>query len=110
MPSSHTIHRQNHHFGWNNTNVPVLRVAPGETVTFDTVDSSGGQLSGTWSEAQHQLQGDVTGSVTPGNIRASAKSPAFEASVNVRTTGSNQAITIQAPGTAISDVAIALKR
>ena len=72
--------------------------------------SSGGQLSGKWSESQHQLQGDVTGSVTPGNIRASAKSPTFEASVNVKTTGSNQAISIQAPGTAISDVAIALKR
>ena len=45
MPSSHTIHRHHHHFGWDNANAPVLVVAPGDTVEFETVDSSGGQLS-----------------------------------------------------------------
>jgi acetamidase/formamidase len=40
-----TIHRQAHHFGWNNANEPVLRVASGETVAFEVVDASGGQLS-----------------------------------------------------------------
>jgi acetamidase/formamidase len=41
---NHTIHKVDHHFGWNNANAPVLRVAPGESVEFETVDSSGGQL------------------------------------------------------------------
>ena len=41
---AHTIHCQHHHFGWNNANPPVLTVAPGDTVEFDTVDASGGQL------------------------------------------------------------------
>jgi acetamidase/formamidase len=41
---THTIHRNHHHFGWNNANPPVLTVAPGDTVEFDTVDASGGQL------------------------------------------------------------------
>ncbi|HUF87450.1 MAG TPA: acetamidase/formamidase family protein [Thermohalobaculum sp.] len=41
----HTIHREHHHFGWDNANRPVLTVAPGESVEFDTVDASGGQLS-----------------------------------------------------------------
>ncbi len=45
MASNHTIHRHHHHHGWNNAFPPVLTVAPGETVTFETVDSSGGQLS-----------------------------------------------------------------
>lgn len=45
MRSSHTIHRHQHHHGWNNAIPPALTVAPGETVTFATVDSSGGQLS-----------------------------------------------------------------
>ena len=45
MQSSYTIHRHNHHFGWDNAKPPVLTVAPGETVTLETVDSSGGQLS-----------------------------------------------------------------
>jgi acetamidase/formamidase len=40
-----TIHSEHHHFGWDNANEPVLTVAPGDTVEFDTVDASGGQLS-----------------------------------------------------------------
>ena len=41
----HTIHRHDHHFGWDNAIPPVLTVAPGETVSFETVDASGGQLT-----------------------------------------------------------------
>ena len=44
MSASHTIHRRDHHFGWDNSNAPVLTVAPGETVHFEVVDASGGQL------------------------------------------------------------------
>ncbi|MGH2399293.1 MAG: acetamidase/formamidase family protein, partial [bacterium] len=40
-----TIHRDRHHFGWNNANEPVLRVSPGETVAFEIVDAGGGQLT-----------------------------------------------------------------
>ena len=42
--SGHTIHRHRHHHGWDNSFAPVLTIAPGETVEFETVDSSGGQL------------------------------------------------------------------
>lgn len=38
-----TIH--SHHFGWDNSLSPALRVVPGETLEFATVDASGGQLS-----------------------------------------------------------------
>lgn len=41
----HTIHRAHHHFGWDNANQPVLAVAPGETVEFEAVEASGGQLT-----------------------------------------------------------------
>ncbi len=41
----HTIHAHRHHHGWNRDTPPALRVAPGEDVLFETVDSSGGQLS-----------------------------------------------------------------
>jgi len=46
-----TIHRDRHHFGWNNANEPVLRAAPGETVSFEVVDAGGGQLSRTSTTA-----------------------------------------------------------
>lgn len=45
-PHKHTIHCRHHHFGWDNTHKPVCTVASGDTVTFETVDSSGGQLNG----------------------------------------------------------------
>lgn len=45
MPSSHTLHHQQGHLGWNNANPPVLRVAPGETVEFHPLDASGGQIT-----------------------------------------------------------------
>ena len=44
MKIDHTIHRRHHHFGWDNANPAALTVAPGETVHFETVDASGGQL------------------------------------------------------------------
>ncbi len=45
-PHTHTIHCRHHHFGWDNANKPVCTVASGDTVTFETTDSSGGQLNG----------------------------------------------------------------
>jgi acetamidase/formamidase len=43
--NSHTLHAHQHHFGWNRANAPVRLIAPGDVVTFETVDSSGGQLN-----------------------------------------------------------------
>lgn len=42
---NHTIHQHQCHFGWNKSNPPVVRVAPGESIEFHPVDSSGGQLT-----------------------------------------------------------------
>ncbi len=39
----HTIHEC--HYGWNRNNPPVVRIAPGETLEFNPLDSSGGQLT-----------------------------------------------------------------
>jgi acetamidase/formamidase len=46
LPSnrSHTIHKEHHHFGWNNSIPPKLKIAPGDRIEFETVDSSGAQL------------------------------------------------------------------
>ena len=42
--TSHTIHRHQHHFGWDNALTPILSVAPGTTLQIDCPDSSDGQL------------------------------------------------------------------
>jgi acetamidase/formamidase len=39
----HTIHHQHH--GWDNSNVPTVRIAPGESLEFEVADASGGQLT-----------------------------------------------------------------
>jgi len=44
MPSEHTIHGRHHHYGWDNSIPPTLTVAPGDSVEFEVVDASGGQL------------------------------------------------------------------
>lgn len=43
--AAHTLHAHQHHHGWSRDFAPKLTVAPGETVAFETVDASGGQLS-----------------------------------------------------------------
>ncbi len=40
----HTIHRARHNFGWNRDFPPALHARPGETIHFECLDSSGGQL------------------------------------------------------------------
>ncbi|RFC62280.1 acetamidase [Fulvimarina endophytica] len=41
----YTIHSHHHHFGWNNGFEPVQHVAPGSTIEFECLDSSGGQFT-----------------------------------------------------------------
>lgn len=41
---NHTIHRAKHHFGWNRDFKPAVTAKPGETIHFECLDSSGGQL------------------------------------------------------------------
>ncbi|MBI4692608.1 MAG: acetamidase/formamidase family protein [Gammaproteobacteria bacterium] len=45
MQCRHTIHHGAGHLGWNNANPPLIRVAPGETVEFQTLDAADGQLT-----------------------------------------------------------------
>jgi len=43
MALPRTIHE--HHYGWDNSLAPVARIAPGESLEFEVIDASGGQLS-----------------------------------------------------------------
>ncbi len=40
----HTIHKHDHHFGWDNAITPVITVAPGDTFEIEAIDASGGQI------------------------------------------------------------------
>ena len=41
----HTIHGRQHHSGWDNAIPPAVRVEPGQSIEFECLDSSGGQLT-----------------------------------------------------------------
>jgi len=45
MQHSHTIHRHQHHLGWDHAFAPVLRIPPGSSIEFEVLDAAGGQLS-----------------------------------------------------------------
>jgi acetamidase/formamidase len=47
MKHNHTIHQHQCHFGWSNANKPVVKLAPGESIEFHPLDSSGGQITAT---------------------------------------------------------------
>src|SRR5258708_16355600 len=47
MTRPHTIHRHQHHYGWDNSIEAVLRIAPGESIEFDVYEVSSGQISAT---------------------------------------------------------------
>ncbi|TMJ35570.1 MAG: acetamidase, partial [Alphaproteobacteria bacterium] len=52
MKHNHTIHQHQCHFGWSNANKPVVKLAPGESIEFHPVDSSGGQITATSTIAE----------------------------------------------------------
>ena len=47
----HTIHREHVHHSWDRALTPQLRIAPGESVQFETLDASSGQLNRTSTAA-----------------------------------------------------------
>lgn len=44
-PAAYTIHHDHCHFCWDRSIAPVKTIAPGETIKFDIMDASGGQIS-----------------------------------------------------------------
>ena len=45
MKHDHTIHKHQHHVGWDQAFPPVLKIASGASVEFEVFEASGGQLS-----------------------------------------------------------------
>jgi hypothetical protein len=69
-----------------------------------------GKLYGTWSETTRRLQGNIAGSVDGDTVRARVNSDMFSAFLNVRTVGAQQTVTIESPGSTISNVSISLRK
>lgn len=70
----------------------------------------GGTLRGTWSEATNQVQGNVSGRVSPGHIETSVSSQAFSAHLTVTTQGGKQSVSILPQNTDVKTVTIEMRR
>jgi hypothetical protein len=74
------------------------------------ITQSGGQLMGNWSENTRHVAGRVSGHATPTQIQARAEGDMFTAILGVTTRGNQQMVSIQSPGSEVTDVSITLTR
>jgi hypothetical protein len=75
-----------------------------------SLQADGSQILGTWTETTRQVTGDVTGTISGGNISTSVKGTGFSATLGVQTRGNSQAVSITPSGTDIQSVRIEMKR
>ncbi|MCG6205634.1 hypothetical protein LPW26_13365 [Rhodopseudomonas sp. HC1] len=88
-------------------------VCASDSARFDItshVEENGGRITGTWSEATRNVNGQVTGTAQTGRVNAQVAGPGFSASLSVATRGSSQSVTITPQGSDIRNVSVSLKR
>lgn len=74
------------------------------------ITQTGDQLAGNWTENTRHLAGHVSGRATPTQIHARAEGDTFTALLAVSTHGDRQSVSIQSPGSEVSDVSITMTR
>jgi len=72
--------------------------------------SRNGKISGTWSEENFNLTGDVAGSGHGGQLKLTVKGAKFVAKFLVKTRGVKQSVTISSVGTNIKKMVINLRK
>lgn len=61
------------------------------------VNSQGGQISGTWSEASRNISGQLFGTARAGHFEVVVTSPSFSAKLSLTTQGDRQSVVATAP-------------
>lgn len=74
------------------------------------LSSSGGNISGSWSEKTRNLNGQIVGRASVGQIDAMAETSGFAAQLTLVTRGDRQSVRIESKGREISEVNITLRR
>lgn len=74
------------------------------------VTSSGGTISGQWSEPNYNSAGSLDGRAGDGRITAHAIGNTFSAMLSVNTQGNRQAVTIQPQETDITRVSLTFQK
>jgi hypothetical protein len=67
-------------------------------------------ITGSWNETTRGVGGNITGSASGAQIRARAEGQTFTAILAMNTRGSKQSVSIQSPGSEMSNITIDLTR
>ncbi len=105
--------RANYSVGGGGTTLKLDLKCASDSYKFELrsdLRASSNSISGSWSEVTRNVTGSVTGGGTSERIDVTARSPTFSAFLTVATRGNRQDVTIQSPGSEMSEVAIALVR
>jgi hypothetical protein len=75
-----------------------------------TVQSQGGLLSGSWSEATRNVSGQISGRAAGGRIQATVDAGAFTADLTVHTSENQQSVSIAPRGTDIKVLGVTMHK
>ena len=74
------------------------------------VSSSGGSISGDWTETSRNASGRISGKITPTQISAYVAGVGFTASIGIAARGGRQSVTISPTGTDIRNVSVTMSK
>jgi hypothetical protein len=102
-----------HHLGASSSEIQLELTCASDSYKFNLqsqVTNSGGAISGNWFETTRATGGAITGRIAGSAINVRAEGQTFNAILSITTKADRQAISIQSPGSEMSDVAITLTR
>jgi len=105
--------RANYRLGNTSESLQLELNCASDSYKFELQSSIGytnGSISGTWFESTRKANGAITGHIAGSQINARAEGQTFTALLVLNTRGDRQSISIQSPGSEMSEVTIGLTR
>ena len=102
-----------HHLGASKNELKLELTCASDSYKFNlqsNVSNRAGTISGDWFESTRATGGALTGRIAGSAINVRVEGPTFNAILTITTKADRQAISIQSPGSEMSDVTITLMR
>jgi len=105
--------RATHRLGSSGNDMRLELNCESDSYKFDLqsqITASDGAISGNWAETTRSTGGSISGRAAGDRIQVRAEGQTFTALLAVTTRGDRQSISIQSPGSEMSDITITLSR
>ena len=105
--------RANYNVDENGTRLQQTLRCASDSYRFDVnsnIVSDSGALTGSWSETNRNVSGNISGRVNGGQIQARIDGVGFSANLAVNTRGIRQSVTIESPGHEVTEVSVTLTK